>query len=128
LERRVLQLISRSLPVSILFLCVVALPGCGDGRPARVPISGQVTIDGQPLKFGSILFQPSSGRDGAMVGDYTVAVTGNEQLSEVSQRWHAPKKYRDPATSGLTAKVEGPRDDLNFELSWEGGKPFLEKL
>lgn len=133
------------------FMAAVAVAicvGCGDGRPTRVPVSGQVTIDGQPLQFGSILFTIAGGRpaggsigkdgrykltsyepgDGAMVGEYTVAITGNEALGETAARWHAPKKYKDAATSGLTATVEGPRDDLNFELTWDGAKPFVEKF
>jgi hypothetical protein len=132
----------------LLGLGVVAALGCGDGRPSRVPISGQVTIDGKPLAFGSVLFRPKNGRaaggsldangryvlscfakgDGAIVGEYSVGISGNEQLGETSQRWHAPKKYSDPATSGLTATVDEPRDDLNFDLKWDGGKPFVEKF
>ena len=139
---------SQSVLASLSLLALTFLSGCGDGRPARVPISGQVTIDGQPLAFGSVLFKPASGRsaggaldkngryvltcfepgDGAMTGDYQVGITGYEAIGETAVRWHAPKKYQDPATSGLTATVEGPRDDLNFELSWEGGKPFVEKF
>jgi len=134
-----------SLLLAVLLCCLL---GCGDGRPSRVPISGQVTVDGQPLKFGTIAFQPASGRassgrldangryvlstydrgDGAIVGEYVVAISGNEQMSETSRRWHAPKKYSNPAESGLTATVEGPREDLNFELTWDGGKPFVEKF
>lgn len=127
-------------------LMAASLAGCGDGRPTRVPISGKVTIDGAPLQFGSVLFVPASGRsaggsldkdgryvltcyekgDGAMVGEYTVAISGSEQLGETAVRWHAPKKYKDAATSGLTATVDGPKDDVNFEITWDGGKPFVE--
>lgn len=135
---------------SSLLLAFVAcgLLGCGDGRPTRVPIAGKVSVDGQPLKFGVIVFQPATGRassgrldgegryvlstydrgDGAIAGEYVVTISGNEQLSETSRRWHAPKKYSNPAESGLTATVEDPRDDLNFELTWDGGKSFVEKF
>lgn len=127
---------------------IAACLGCGDGRPTRVPVSGQVTIDGQPLQFGSVLFKIEGGRsagasldkdgryqlttyepgDGVMVGDYKVAITGNEPIGETAAKWHAPKKYQDVTTSGLTATVDGPRDDLDFELTWDGGKPFVEKF
>jgi len=132
---------------SALVIVVTAL-GCGDGRPDRVPIAGVVTIDGKPLAHGSIVFKPASGRtaggsldgqgryfltcyvkgDGAVPGDYTVAISGNEQLGETAMRWHAPRKYADPKTSELKATVDEPRDDLNFELKWDGGKPFTTKL
>lgn len=140
---------SRSLPLLGLMASALLVGlGCGDGRPTRVPISGTVTIDGKPLKFGSVLFVPPAGRpaggaldangryelscdekgDGTMLGEYKVAVTGVESLGEHAQRWHAPQKYRDAQTSGLTATVEGPRDDLNFEITRDGGKPFVEKF
>ena len=41
-------------------------------------------------------------------------------------RWHGPKKYADPNTSGLLAEISGPKDDLTFNISWNGGKPFVE--
>ena len=44
--------------------CCLVIAGCGakkDGR-ARQPISGSVTIDGQPLKGGYIVFEPKSGQ------------------------------------------------------------------
>src|SRR2546423_15364544 len=33
----------------VLIGALAACVGCGDGRPARVPVSGIVLIDGQPL-------------------------------------------------------------------------------
>jgi hypothetical protein len=113
-----------------------------------VPISGTVTIDGKPLAHGSILFKPASGRtaggsldsqgryfltcyekgDGTAPGEYVVAISATEQLGETAVRWHAPRKYSDPKTSELKATVDEPRDDLNFELKWDGGKPFTTRL
>ncbi len=43
-------------------LSVVVLPGCGDGRPTRVPISGQVLIDGKPLTTGAVRLVPAGAR------------------------------------------------------------------
>jgi hypothetical protein len=39
-----------------MLLAVFAL-GC-DNRPARQPISGTVTVDGKPLYYGTITFEP----------------------------------------------------------------------
>ena len=135
-------------------LSLFVLAGCGDGRGVRVPVSGAVTVDGAPLAFGSILFEPLAGGDnnrpgggalesdgtfrvsaytafdGLPPGSYRVAITGTEHISDTSQRWHAPRKYSQPATSGLTAEIEEATDQLNFDLSWEGEKhsePFVEK-
>ena len=135
-------------------LSLIVFAGCGDGRGVRVPVSGKVTIDGAPLAFGSVLFEPLEGGennrpgggalesdgtfrvsaytafDGLPPGSYRVAITGTEHISDTSQRWHAPKKYSQPGTSGLTAEIEEETDQLNFDLSWEGeetSEPFVEK-
>lgn len=136
--------------VSLSTTCsvLVLFAGCNDGRPKRAPISGQVLIDGQPLTHGSVSFMPTQGRpaganldengrfvltcyekdDGAVLGEYRVAISGVEYLGETAQRWHAPKRYADMNKSGLTLTVDGPRDDLKFELTWGGGKPFVERF
>jgi hypothetical protein len=134
--------------ISAMLVTLGAALGCGDGRPERVPISGRVTIDGQPLAHGSVLFRPANGRsaggaldsegryvltcyekgDGAMPGEYAVAISGSEQIGETAIRWHAPRKYADVKTSELKVTVDGPRDDVNFDLKWDGGKPFTVKF
>jgi hypothetical protein len=138
-------------PNSNRLLLAVALclfvTGCGDARPKRVPVSGTVMIDGAPLTHGSIMFvmsgsRPAAGRiddhghftltcyehgDGAVVGKHRVKVTAMEPIDERSNRWHAPKKYADERTSGIEVEITKPVDDLKFELSWDGGKPFVDK-
>lgn len=118
--------------------------GCGDGRSKRVPISGQVLIDGEPLTVGTIRLIPENDRpsvgeigpdgrfslttyedqDGAILGTHKVTVAAREILSPSSQRWHAPKEYLVP--SDLTVNIDGPTEDLKIELTWNGGKPFVE--
>jgi hypothetical protein len=125
---------------------VAALTGCSDGRPKRVPVSGQVLIDGKPLTQGSVRFVPEGGRpstarlddqgrfalrcfdgvDGAIPGKHRVSVTGNKVLSESKIQWFAPKKYADFRTSGLEFDITEPTDDLTINLTWDGGKPFVE--
>jgi hypothetical protein len=127
---------------------LVVTLGCGDGRPARVPVSGQVLIDGKPLDYGFIRVLPEGARpataeigrdgrfvlktfepgDGVVPGTHPVVVLGAEVLNSTQQRWHAPKKYADSSTSGLTATIDGPMDSLAIKLSWEGGKPFVETV
>jgi len=128
-------------------LVIMTVLGCSDGRPRRAPVSGQVLIDGKPLAYGSIRFMPVGARpamakigpdgrftlktfkdgDGAVLGTHTVTITANEYLSETSCRWHAPKKYANPKASGLTETIDGPTDSLVIELTWDGGKPFVER-
>lgn len=127
---------------------VAATAGCGDGRPRRVPVSGQVLIDGRPLTHGYVRLMPDNARpataqigpdgrftlktfedgDGSVVGTHPMIVAANEALGETRQRWHAPPKYADPKTSGLTATIDGPTDSLVIELTWDGGKPFVEQF
>ena len=124
----------------------LAACGCGDDRPARVPVSGRVLIDGKPLTIGSVRFVPagdrmstgvldSNGRftlscfdtnDGAVPGLHQVAVNGLQRFSAWEVRWHAPKKYMTEATSGLTQEISGPTDEVVINLTWEGKQPFTE--
>ena len=120
--------------------------GCGDGRPLRVPVSGQVRIDGRPLQHGYVRFVPSGARasksklssdgrfslhcfepgDGAVLATHQIEVCGMERIHDWEFRLHAPKKYADLRTSGLTKEIKGPENAMLLELSWEGEKPFTE--
>ena len=126
---------------------LTALVGCGDGRPPRVPVSGRVTIDGQPVTKGFVQIIPKDARaaqapldaegrfrletfdpeDGCVVGKHQVAVISNEPLSTTKIRWLVPQKYRRPETSGLWVEIAGPTDNLEIPLTWDGGKPFIEE-
>lgn len=126
----------------MLWLCV----GCGDGRPARVTVSGHVLIDGKPLNQGNIKFVPEGarpsagtvaedgsftltcydGNDGVVPGKHRVQISASEILDRSKVKWWAPKKYSDFRKSGLTFKISEPIDDLKIELTWDGGKPFVE--
>jgi hypothetical protein len=43
-------------------------------------------------------------------------------------KWHAPKKYFRYKSSGLTEEITGPTDSLVINLTWDGGKPFVERI
>ena len=138
--------VGRSLSLAAAAFLLVAFAGCGDGRPSRVPVSGRVLIDGKPLTRGSVQFMPANARasygeldsegrfrltcfdtnDGAVPGQCTVVVYAAEPLSETATHWHAPKKYADYRTSGLTQEITGPMEDLTINITWDGGRPFVE--
>ncbi len=129
-------------------LLLLALAGCGDGGPKVAPASGVVLIDGQPLTYGHVQVmptgsRPASGRigpdgrftltttapgDGCAVGTHPAVILAGESVSPEAMKWHAPKKYADGKSSGLTVTVTGPTDALKLELTWAGGKPFTEKF
>src|SRR4051794_17916767 len=129
------------------FCCVLVVGGCGDGRPQRVPVSGVVVIDGQPLSQGNIKFVPKNGRpssgkigpdghfsvtcydgnDGAILGTHQVQVAANRIISDSKIEWFAPPEYADFRTSNLTVEVTKPVDDLKIELKWGDRKgPYVQ--
>lgn len=88
-------------PALIAMLTLVALLGCApENRLGRQPISGTITVNGEPLNRGSILFAPddptgvSSGAEiengtyaipahqGLTVGTYTVRVYATDEDAE----------------------------------------------
>jgi hypothetical protein len=142
-------LFSKSL-LTLGVLLLAAATGCGDGRPARVAVSGMVTIDGAPVTRGNIKFVPERGRpsfgeigpdgrftltcydgkDGAILGKHRVQVDPNRPISEKKMEIFAPKKYADFRTSGLEVVVDKPVDDMKVELTWGNEKkgPYIETL
>jgi len=134
------------IAVCTLLLCLFA--GCGDDRPERIPLKGQVLIDGEPLTHGFIQVIPDDGRpaqsqldsegrfelstfdehDGVLPGTHKVAVIALETVSPTKQKWHAPQKYTSTSTSGLTITVGENPEPVTIELTWDGGKPFVENF
>src|SRR5262245_7659346 len=118
---------------------LLATSGCRDGKPQRVPISGQVLIDGKPLTRGHVHFNPRKARmsqgkldengrftlgcfevdDGAVVGSHKVAVVACESIGEIKMKWYTPKKYSNPGLSELTEEITGPNDNLTINLTWK---------
>ena len=45
------------------FLAMELVAGCGDGRPARYSVSGQVLVDGKPADRALVTFFPQDGSD-----------------------------------------------------------------
>lgn len=137
---------ARVIAAAALAAVVLTLTGC-DGSPKIVPVSGTVTIDGQPLTYGHVQvlpegWRPASGRldgsgrftlttttpnDGCPVGKHPVVVLAGESITPETMKWHAPTKYADVKTSGLTVEITGPTTDLKIELKSDGtmkpGKP-----
>ncbi|MBN2580628.1 MAG: hypothetical protein JXB10_16705 [Pirellulales bacterium] len=143
-----LQLKYRMVTWSVGLLLPTVL-GCGDSRPARVPVSGRVLIDGKPLETGFIQVYPKGNRpasspiasdgsftlttfddhDGCVIGKHRVAVQPQKVINATTTKWFAPKKYTNRKTSGLEIEVNGPRDDLEINLTWQGSghdKPYVE--
>ena len=63
-----------------------------------------------------------------LAGVHRVEVVAYQTVSPTAIRWLVPKKYQKASTSGVTVTVQEPTDSLLIELSWEGGKPFVEEF
>jgi hypothetical protein len=130
-------------------LCV-ALVGCGEAEyegPQRLPLSGKVTYDGEPIDLGSIAFLPADGdkqrvSGGEIIdGSYSVpeARGANAGKYNVQIRWQKQtgRQVRDPGTgelvderkeglpakfhdeSELTAEVSASQTTFDFHLKSE---------
>jgi hypothetical protein len=142
------RLVFKPLAISAAFVLATVV-GCGDGRPKRVPVSGQVLIDGKPLSFGYVGFVPENHRasvaklddqgrftmncfdegDGVVVGKHAVEIIAREPIGEDKLKWHAPKKYSSIETSGLVEQITTPTDSLTIKLTWDGQPgPFIEVI
>ncbi len=86
--------------LSIAAACaLVAMGGCGSGRPKTVPVTGTVTLDAKPVEGASVMFMPEAGGkpavgvtdkdgrftlktfepgDGALPGKHNVSITKQE--------------------------------------------------
>jgi hypothetical protein len=124
------------------------------GKPKLVPVRGQVKIDGEPLKFGTVIFTPEKGRaatgkldengnfvlstfeagDGVLTGRHRVAINAGEVIAPGRIRWHAPKDNAKAENSNLVVKVEDVGEGgaqfvaFAFSLTWNGGKPYEEHV
>jgi hypothetical protein len=121
-------------------ICVIfalcAIPGCEPSYPETAPVSGKVTLGGEPVSGGEIQFFPDEGimatgriesdgtyrlttfqpDDGAVIGEHRVAVRAEGPISATGLIT-VPKRYQNPETSNLTATVKPGSNRINFPLS-----------
>ncbi len=85
----------------LISLLLISCPGCGPGNEQnRQPLSGQVTLDGDPLEAGSISFEPLDAtgeaiRAGAAIQDGAFRIDQEKGLP--------PGKYRVRISAGRPA-------------------------
>jgi hypothetical protein len=111
---RLLRLAVCAGALSALCLAIVCSSGCGQSGPPRGAVQGRVTIGGQPLANGRILFLPA---EGPAVS--AVIVNGDYQLSE-----------SDGPIAGVNRVEVDAAMDLGFAIDDEaafaqrGGRPL----
>ena len=126
-----------------LALGLVAALSAGCGRSETVPVTGVVTLNGQPADEAEVIFMPSKGRvasgvtdqegrftlstnksgDGAVPGDHVVTIgqyypPGKPPPMSGGPPPRFPLKYTDHTQTPLRAKVErGGKNDFQLELT-----------
>lgn len=132
--------------ISWAMVAFLVLPGCsGDGSGvSTAPVSGRITLEGQPLPWGVVIFTPTDRRpatgliqpdgtyqlstdkdgDGASIGEHGVSVIYTDQKpgAETNReapppKWLVPRRYGEPSLSGLQFTVQANTDNVaNFDL------------
>jgi hypothetical protein len=129
-----------TLWIAALGVAIVCPGGCGgSGQPKTIPITGRVTINGQPPgEVGKLFFtpteaasgynkRPASGGftadgnyrvmswepdDGLVPGHYTVSISpGDLNTTKI------PAKYQLSSTSGLEVDVPVDEDKVEFDVN-----------
>jgi len=134
----------RFATVLLVILGLETVIGCGDGRPARIAVTGSVTYKGKPLDGASVTFVPKGARpasgqtdaqgrftlqtfsagDGVIAGDHVVCIVKSmPDPKETRKTPYAkmvavtPARYATPVQSPLKATVAAKgTNDFHFEL------------
>ncbi|MEX2308073.1 MAG: carboxypeptidase-like regulatory domain-containing protein [Pirellulales bacterium] len=118
-----------------LILLVGIIAGCGESGPQVAPVSGRVTLDGQPLVNADVAFQPDGahrasvgrtdangryalvykrGEPGAIVGPHTVRISVSSEVVENPPS--IPARY--DTESELRREVKaGENNVFDFDLT-----------
>jgi hypothetical protein len=124
----------------LLAACLGAVAcGCGVSGPALAPLTGTVSLDGEPLKHGLVQFVPESGagpaavgnivggrfvaetagRRGAMPGRYRVRIESRAMPADETDtlpKSLVAERYGNAATSGIVYDVTLDRDNV-FDIA-----------
>ena len=129
----------------LLALILGFTTGCGSKDLKTVTVSGKVTVDGEPIETGAILFTPIDGKTatggGAIINGaykaevppgakFKVLVTGGkfagkeplyEGVPDSPTRDKVvsvtPVDYNNKNTTNLEADIQGKTENLDFDLS-----------
>ncbi|MEA1951635.1 MAG: hypothetical protein U9N87_09630 [Planctomycetota bacterium] len=133
----------KSFFISFVFLAATPVLFCGCGGDGRLPVSGNITLDGKPLELGAITFVPSGDKKanssgttvtegkyslpsgkGLMAGKYRVSITpihktGKQIKNSMTGKMEAeqfPVKYKEAGK--LEATIEaGKKNKLDFAIT-----------
>ncbi len=52
----------------LMFSCILVIAGCGSDRPPLASLTGTVTLDGEPVPYGGLMFSPVDGGRPSLAG------------------------------------------------------------
>jgi hypothetical protein len=113
--------------------------GCNSG-PKIVPVSGKITIDGNPLTTGIIMvyqkgYRPASAvvksdgsftfktlnhDDGCLLGEHPISISSKRVINDTKTEYFIPARYSDIDKSNTKIKIDGSNSNLLIDLTWTG--------
>ena len=110
-----------------LLRCLIVLQfalwsaGCGDGRPNLVRVAGHVTMNGQPVTAGAIIFHPDSAN--GFQNDKPSSVLQLDGSFTMKTFPYGdgvpPGEYKVTLAPELATRIERPRYGNVSETPWE---------
>ena len=116
-----LRSIAIRLAVSASVTASLIVAGCGGG-PKLVPVSGVVTLDGEPLEGATLSFVPTAGNAIATAGSDVSGSNGNFVMTYKGRNGLSPGTYR-----VLVSKTEEVEPPSGFEVPDVFAKASFEK-
>jgi hypothetical protein len=128
-------------------LLAILTAGCNQSGLDLAPVTGVVTLNGQPVSEAGIMFQPvdaaigppaygatdenghfelaTVNRPGAAIGEHRVAISKTESIAIPQRKGlpiyktkeHIPPKYGNSQTSGLMITVKDEDNSFTFDLT-----------
>jgi len=131
------RVVPRCLPAALLATVVLgSTAGCGSGGFEFAPVSGTVTMNGNPLPGVTVTFQPQSSGTAAETGPgsygvtdeqgrYTLQVVGRSTEGAIVGRHRVtfaatgPERAADDDSAAATPRLGIPPNVLNKQLEFE---------
>jgi len=123
---------ARSVFATLVVVLLLTLAGCGPSRPAVAPVGGRITLGGQPVTTGAIMFYPAKGRPAAGLigpdGSYTLGTFAQDDgamlgshVVVIESRTVSPPKNRPAAAPAATLPADAPE---YIRREFESGLPM----
>lgn len=135
----------KTLSFSLILMCVTGiLVGCGgvSDAPVTYPVSGKVTLDGEPLAEGNIIFRDAADKAAsaagkiengefsfeAVAGKKVVVITATREIPGKTVVGGAPGEPSVPAIEQYLPATYNEKTTLEADVSASGANEFSFEL